>query len=286
MIKLFNKTPSFCTIAPTAYLPQCARLLGSKYHLLLAHLLDPASSDEDPKYREFYARTKQQDEVYILDNGAFEIGQSYSPDRLIDIGKSVNADILVLPDYPFDNWERTREAARTYIPQFKQAGFKTFYVPQSAIGDWDGWLESFEWALFNPEIDVIGLSILALPNALPHIPKSYARVVAADRLYSWLSESNTRIELFNAKHIHWLGFLSPGLELPTLAKLGMIDTIDSSGPVWFAHCGIKYDETNDSWAIDKKHLPEVDFGAAKNRHCWERLTHNLNCVKQALTVKV
>jgi hypothetical protein len=252
--------PQFCTITPTAYLPKFARANGSDFHLLLAHLIDPNSSHYDPGYASFYKESKYSNETYICDNGAFELNQSYAPDRLITIGKSVGADVLVLPDYPGQPSDVTITAAKKYIPQFKDAGFKTFYVPQSAPGDWGGWLRSFEWALFNPEIDMIGMSILAHPIALPHIPKSYVRVVAADRIATWLTQDTERAEAFYYKHIHWLGLLNPGLELPALLGMGLVDTLDSSNPVWFGHCGIPYNQFSESLTpVDKKYVPEVDF---------------------------
>ena len=270
-----SKSPSFCTIAPTAYLPEYARYTGSKFHLLLAHLLHTESKYYDPEYLAFYRDTKQPGEVYIGDNGAFELGNSYDPDKLITIGQSVGADILVLPDYPGIHHQITIDAANDHIPQFKANGFKTFFVPQSKPGDWNGWMTAFEWALFNPQVDVIGMSILAHPIALPDYPKGYARVVAADRIRQWLDADKSRAAAYEAKHIHWLGLLSPGLELDPLLKMGMVDTLDSSGPVHFGHCGIGYNTFNESWAIDKQYVPEVDFGAHMNKRAKPIIEHNL-----------
>lgn len=270
-----SKSPSFCTITPTSYLPEYARYTGSKFHLLLAHLLDPQSADYDADYLKFYQTTKQPGETYIQDNGCFEKLLPYSPDRLVEIGKMVNADVLVLPDYPWKNFQVTIDAAKEHIPQFKESGFRTFFVPQSETGDWNGWMTSFEWALFNPDIDVIGMSILAHPIALPAYPKGYVRVVAADRIRQWLDADATRAAAYEAKHIHWLGLLSPGLELDPLLKMGMVNSLDSSGPTWFGHCGIAYDQFGESWAIDKQYVPEVDFGAHINKRAKPIIEHNL-----------
>jgi hypothetical protein len=213
--------------------------------------------------------------VYIQDNGCFEKLSPYNPDRLVLIGESVGADVLVLPDYPGKHHIETIGAAKEYIPLFKEHNFKTFFVPQSEPGDWSGWMESFEWALFNTQIDVIGMSILAHPIALPDYPKGYARVVAADRIRRWLDADKSRAAAYDAKHIHWLGLLSPGLELDPLLKMGMVDTLDSSGPTWYGHCGIAYDQFGESWAIDKKYVPEVDFSAHINKRAKPIVEHNL-----------
>jgi hypothetical protein len=273
-----KKFPQFCTITPTSYLPEYARYTGSKFHLLLAHLMHPASKFYDPDYLAFYRDTKLPGETYITDCGAFELGKSYDPDTLVDIGKSVGTDILVLPDYPGQSYEITINAAKDHIPQFKENGFRTFYVPQSAPGDWSGWMKSFEWALFNPDIAVIGQSILAHPIALPDYPKGYARVVAADRIRTWLDADPSRAAAFETKHIHWLGLLSPGLELDPLLKMGMVDTLDSSAPVHYGHCGIAYNTFHESWAIDKQYVPEVDFGAHINKRAKPIIEHNLTII--------
>jgi hypothetical protein len=270
--------PQFCTIAPTAYLSKYARHNKSDFHLLLAHLIDPQSVYYDPEYVEFYKNSKLPNETYIADNGAFELGIPYNPDRLIQIGRDVRADILVLPDYPGQSANITIDAAKKYIPVFRAAGFKTFYVPQSAPGDWDGWLRSFEWALFNTDIDVIGMSILAHPIAIPNIPKSYVRVVAADRISNWLRQDAKRTAAFYHKHIHWLGLLNPGLELPALLGMGLVDTLDSSNPVWLGHCGLPYNQFTESWApVEKKYVPEVNFQTHTNKDT-SIIDHNLSII--------
>jgi hypothetical protein len=274
------KQPFFCTIAPTAYLDDYARYTGSPYHLLLAHLLDPISEDYDMDYANFYKTTKRSGETYIMDNGCFEKGESYAPSRLVEVGKQVGADVLVLPDYPWQNWKKTQEAAIRYIPEFKENGFRTFYVPQGETGKWNDWLTGFEWALFNPDIDVIGMSILSFPIALPNYPKCYARVVAADRVRQWLDADSARAAAFESKHIHWLGLLSPGLEVESLLKLGMVDTLDSSGPVQYGHCGIHYNPFGESWSsVDKQYVPEVNFSGPRNKHAAPIIEHNLKMIQ-------
>lgn len=272
--------PEFCTIAPTNYLNKYARFNGSKFHLLLAHIADPQSTYYDKQYADFYRDTKQPGETYIIDNGAFELGESYDPERLIETAKSVGADIAVLPDYPGQPFQKTIDAANTYIPMFKTAGLKTFFVPQSEPGDWDGWVRSFAWGLNQSDIDVIGMSILAHPIALPVYPKGYVRVVAADRIKQLLSSNPQLAKQYSEKHIHWLGLLSPGLEVEPLLAMGLVDTLDSSGPVWYGHCGIQYNQFGESWAaVEKKYVPEVDFSAHVNKNAHRVIEHNLRILQ-------
>lgn len=238
-----NKNPQFCIITPTDYLEQYAS--QSSMHLVLAHLVDT-----DGEYAEFYAG---RNEFKIMDNGAFELGESYAPDKLIALGIKCGADAIVLPDYPFQEAETTVNASNALIDAVKDAGFKTMYVPQSETNDIEDWIRGYVWGANNPSIDIIGMSILGVPNAIPHIHIGYARVVMTQIL----------IErgLFNFdKYHHYLGLnAGPGLELPSLIAMGAMDSCDSSNPVWSGICGHRFAENTDSLQAVSKIQKHVDF---------------------------
>lgn len=242
-----NKTnPAFGIITPTAYCESFA--VQSNFHLVLAHLIE-----QDPKYTEFYKRMSARGDYIICDNSAFELGESYPPDQLIELGSRVDADALVLPDYPFQPAQKTIDAAEERIASFKDAGFETFFVPQSEVGDLDDWIRAYEYASNNPDIDIIGLSILGIPNAIPHIPKSYARVVMTQLLIDR--------GIFNfSKYHHFLGSNSGvGLEIPPLIKMGAMDSMDTSNPVWHGILGHEYTTNTDSLLPVKKVKMHVQF---------------------------
>lgn len=238
-----NTTPQFCIITPTQYLQPYAIL--SSMHLVLAHLVD-----NDPQYAEFYAG---RNEFKIMDNGAFELGESYAPERLIELGKKCGADAIVLPDYPFEPAHKTVDAAARLIPEVKTAGFKTMFVPQSKTGEWQDWCDAYSWASYNSDIDIIGMSILGVANALPNIEKAFVRVVAT----ALLQQNNN----FNfMKYHHYLGLNSgPALEIPSLIRLNALDSCDSSGPVWAGICGQSYTRSADSYQLTRKISKHVDF---------------------------
>jgi len=238
-----NNNPQFCIITPTAYLDRYAS--QSSMHLVLAHLVDT-----DNTYADFYAG---RDEFKIMDNGAFELGESYDPDSLIRLGGVCGADAIVLPDYPFQAPERTINAAKELGPQVREAGFYTFFAPQAEVGNLDGWIESYRWASENDDIDIIGMSILAIPNALPHIPRAYARVVMTQLLI------DRGIFNFNKYH-HYLGLnAGPNLEIPPLIAMNALDSCDSSNPVWAGICGQMYSPACDSFLMTRKIDKHVDF---------------------------
>ena len=255
--------PEFCVIAPTSYLPDFGR--RSRRHLVLAHLVDT-----DEVYADFY-RHSPTDNYIIMDNGAFELGESYKPDELIRLAKKCGANAIVLPDYPFQPSTTTIQASERLVKLVKDAGYDTFFCPQSEKGRWDDWVFGYRWAADNDEIDIIGMSILALPNALPHIPAAYARVVATALLQ--------QAGLFAmGKYHHYLGLnAGPALEIPALIDMNALDTIDSSGPVWAGILGHEYTLNADSYQSVSKIKHHVDFSIARatDVDTFRRIEHNL-----------
>ena len=260
--------PDFCFITPIPLLEQFAS--QSSKHLCLAHLVDSSN-----QYASFYRRMRERGDYVIIDNSAFELGQSYEPQKLIQLGHKCKANAIVLPDYPGQESIVTIEAAKRWIPLFKDNGFDTFFVPQSKVGDLSDWLRAYDFATTNPDIDIIGMSILGIPNALPKISRTYARVVMTQLLQN-------QQRFANKKH-HYLGLNSGvNLEVPSLLNMNALWSVDSSGPVWSGANGIRYDITTDSYMpIAKPFLREVDFDydIHGKEHIVECIQHNINLTK-------
>jgi hypothetical protein len=260
-----TKNPSFCFITPISYLgfTQISR----------AHLVD-----ESAEYAEFYARQSELGDFIMMDNSAYELKVPYSPEKLIELGKKCNAHAIVLPDYPFQPGQVTIDAAQQFIPQFLDAGVKTFFVPQSKSGDLEDWIDTYTWAANNPDIDIIGMSILGIPNALTWCDPSYARVVMTQMLI------DRGVFNFN-KHHHYLGLnAGPALEIPSLIRLNALDTIDSSGPVWSGILGHEYTKNADSYQMVKKIKLPVDFhiAATKDAATVDRIFTNVRLTQELM----
>ena len=256
-------SPSFCIITPISYLQYVDM---SDTHLVLAHLVDKSE-----EYANFYKTLEQNHKFIMMDNSAYELKEPYSPDKLIDLGHKCGADAIVLPDYPFQAGSKTIEAAEKFIPLFKEAGFKTFFVPQSQVGDIDDYIETYAWAAQNEDVDIIGMSILGIPNALPNIHPSFARVVMTQLLI------DRGIFCFK-KHHHYLGLNSgPNLEIPSLVRMNALDTVDSSNPVWTAILGHEYCLNTDSYLSVSKPTMPVDFNikVSKDMETHTRILHNI-----------
>lgn len=240
-----DKDPEFCIITPVEYLKYTK---WTTSHLVLAHLVDT-----DETYANFYKMRSIEGDFIMMDNSAYELKEPYSPDKLLDLAGICGAHAIVLPDYPFQPSSVTVEAAEKFIPLFKEAGYKTFFVPQSEQGDLGDWVNGYNWAANNPDIDIIGMSILGVPNALPNIHHAYSRVVMTQKLI------DAGYFNFN-KHHHYLGLnAGPGLEIPSLLKMKALDTIDSSGPVWAGITGHQYSIDTDSLQASSKIKMPVDF---------------------------
>lgn len=253
----------FCHIAPTDFLHEFVD--GRPFHLLLAHLVE-----EDPLYTKWYYEHKQRnpDTMYILDNSAFEMYKQgrpmYPSDKLIEMGKQVQADYIVLSDYPGEPSRKTIEAAVELAPQFREAGFGTFFVPQSKIGDLDDLISAYQWAVSEEGcqyVDYIGVSILGVPNGYG--------VERGNKLQRFNSRWSFMRRLFrvgildkmryNAQKLHFLGMVDGPSEIELVeAFLPYIDTWDSSAAVWAGLNGVSFDDSP-TGLINGKFEEEVQF---------------------------
>lgn len=248
----------FCHITPTPHLRDFT--VGKTSHLLLAHLVET-----DETYANWYAN-KEGGATYILDNSAFEMYKQgrpmYPSNKLIEMGQQVRADYIVMSDYPNEHSSKTIEAAIELGPKFKDAGFGTFFVPQSRIGDIEDYIASFAWAASSPHVDYIGVSILGVPNAYG--------VEKGNKLQRFMSRWHMMTELenrgilslaaHNRKKIHFLGMVDGPNEISLCHPRFHIDTWDSSAAVWAGLNGISFD-TSPTGLIDGKFEEEVDFSA-------------------------
>ena len=246
----------FCHIAPTRLLPTFVN--NQSHHLLLAHLVE-----EDREYTRFYQSGRNLADTYILDNSAFEMYKQgrdmYPSEKLIEMGKAVGADYIVMSDYPNEPGSKTIKAAEQLAPEFRKAGFKTFFVPQSEIADIEDYNASFAWAASSPHVDYIGVSILGVPNAYG--------VEKDNKLQRYMSRFRMMCELYsrgilelaynNGKKIHFLGMVDGPNEIE-LCRQFHIDTWDSSAAIWAGLNKIAFD-SSPTGLIDGKFEKEVDF---------------------------
>jgi len=240
----------FCHISPTPYLETFAHLNGE--HIILAHLVET-----DANYRNFYLNLDD-NKPKIMDNSAFEMFKlgmpMYPSEMLVDLGKKVKADYIVMTDYPKEHWTKTKDKAVEMIPTLKEAGFGTFYCPQSELGDMKGLIESISWALNDEDIDLIGLSILSCPIACGVNETSHhegnrddaykmQRFLSRWRVFTEMERAGL-FNVFTERKFHCLGMVDGPREIELLSRWNkQIFSWDSSAAIWAGFNGIKFDNS-------------------------------------------
>ena len=252
----------FAHITPTAYLDLFAS--GRPFHLTLAHLVE-----QDEAYASWYASRDTSRSIMpyinIMDNSAFEMYKQgrpmYETDKLIPMAEKIKADYVVMSDYPGEHWTKTVNKAIEMSRDLRKAGFGTFFVPQAEENDLEQLIKSFEWAAEAPEVDYIGVSILAVPLAFGvekdnKLQRFLSRWKFMDILYKRGILSKI---VENGKKIHFLGMVDGPNEIELMGEyIHYIDTWDSSAAVWAGICGIYFDNSP-SGLINGKNEIEVDF---------------------------
>lgn len=135
------------------------------FNLGLSHLMSNAAS-----VKNIYQRALQSTGLpLILDNGLFENGKAEAVDSLIEKANRMQATTVFVPDVLYDR-KGTEAVIEEVRDRFKGA-LKMAAVVQA--DNPDDYLDSYLWMCEQPEIDLIGLSILS-------IPKSFASLTGTD----------------------------------------------------------------------------------------------------------
>ena len=277
-----------CHIAPTAYMH-----LSSPWNdcfLSLAHLIE-----KDDTYVMTHGFAYDQAElegreiVKIMDNSAYEMfkehgaGYVFNPAKLIDQAKKIKADYIVLPDYPGRDSFHTKDGCNLYAQQFKDAGFGTFFCPQSTPGNLGQYLECIQWGATNPLVDYIGISILGVPNAFGVLDNPLQRYNSRAALMRILDREGT-LDLIkhHGTKIHFLGMLDGPREIDLVAPYHKyIDSWDSSAAVWAAINGVSFDDSPTGLLNGKVETP-VDFNAPYNELHLKRVLNNISFIHHLL----
>jgi len=258
-----------CLISPTSGLEQFASL-SDGIHLTLAHLISKTN-----KYTKYYkARKRVYGDELIMDNGAFEFKKPLSTDEIVEKAEILEPDYVVAPDYPYESWEKTVESTLKFIEDLKKRGlagkYRIFAVPQSEIGDIKGWLKAFLRFQQIPEIDMIGMSILALPTAFCKETNSIE--IETNRLYATKYLKNKGY--VGNKKLHYLG---GGDKIHLLSQYDIAYSLDTSSPIWHGFHGIRMDQHKG--LLEGKTRIEVDFNAKIPEDRFPDIMWNIACMQ-------
>jgi hypothetical protein len=259
--------------------------------------------EENAEYRNFYRELKEEDPTvfYHLDNSAFEMFKRgvdmYPTDKLLDMAAKVKADSIVMSDYPKQHSSVTIDAAKNLIPLFKRAGYKTFFCPQSELGNIDDLIGAFEWAINNKDIDYIGVSILACPIALGVNEQSFGDSVRDEsyRMQRYLSRWRV-FEILNERgllgektknRLHCLGMTDGPREIDLLRPYhDHIFSWDSATASWHGYHKIQYDQSP-TGLRNGKYEEEVNFdiAAPDTMEAINSIIYNMDSINQMCGVK-
>lgn len=261
-----------CIIAPTSGLQQFASQ-SDGVHLALIHLVE-----SDPVYTQYYLERSLAGDKIILDNGAFEFGFPCSAERMIVAADKIKAHVLVAPDYPGEDFEKTVDSTKEFCDLLRNEEYTAMGCPQSVVGDFEGWMASVQRMADMPaKLSHIGISILGTPNAFGPLLGNVkdielCRFTANMLLKMWLKADP---DALNGKKLHYLG---GGHRVDLIQYYDIADSLDTSSPVWHGWNGVAYEY---GFLPNGKLKLPVDFSAPLPTEA-EKLNfiqHNINILK-------
>jgi hypothetical protein len=263
----------FCHISPKAFDYHAAQWSG--IHLTLAHLVEASGPN--------YCMPFQDGKDIILDNSAFEMYKQgkpmYPSNMLMDMAAQINANYIVMSDYPGEPGQKTIDAAKNLGPAFIKKGYKTFFVPQSKVGDLDDYIETFAWALEQDWIDLIGVSILGVPNAYGvEKDNNLQRFLSRWKIMQEL-ESRGLLNESHENKLHFLGMVDGPNEIDLVKDYAYyINSWDTSAAVWAGMNGVRFDETP-TGLVDGKIESEVNFNIGSSDK-QDDVDYNMNFINK------
>lgn len=199
--------------------------LPQKIHLCLAHLVE-----KYPKYAEYYKHKADRGATVILDNSAFELGTSYSAERMFELADEVNATEIMAPEF-FKDSSKTIDAVYGFIEKARELNCTRKIFATVCGNSFEDWLGCYETLIKRREIRVIGITfrVNEFSDVLPvaFLTKTQSNMYSRILLTFFLStRASSRVE-----H-HLLGLWDP-LELVFQKQHTWIRSCDTSSA--YAH---------------------------------------------------
>ena len=244
-------------ITPTAALNEFAS--RSKYHLVLA---DRILSDE--AYREYYAYRAKMGDYIMLDNCAYELGQSLSEKQLLACVKGIKPTAMFLPDVRFKTKE-TLSLVEQALPKFREMcpNLKLLGVPQGS---------NLEEVLrcYN-QLMALGVDGFGIYEEIGEVTGLGRR---ADFL-NYLSSHN-RVS-FN-KTYHCLGMEEDVEQIKLLAEHPWVKGVDSAKPYVYGMFGVSLSQEGPK--VPYPHRPKGYFESVPVEEFRSTIHHNITMVQQ------
>jgi len=144
----------FAPIPPTELLGE----FTTGYHLCLAHILH-----RDERQMVYYkGLSSSLDDYVILDNGAYELGSSFSFQHVLEVAKEIGPDEIVLPDVFLNKRETilsANEGHKLFIDAIEcAADISIMVAPQGESTS--EWMQCFDALVSTIHPDAIGIPVV------------------------------------------------------------------------------------------------------------------------------
>jgi hypothetical protein len=165
------------------------------------------------KNKRYYNYCKRSRKKKILDNGAYELGESIDPVKLKRYAEELNVRTIIIPDKLFDK-KRSLELEKQFKKLFTEEERKKYKFMKVVCGNnLKEYLKSLKEVSKDPDIDIVGIS--------------QSRTIIAPNLTFVMNEYRGK------KPVHLLGLTHP-YELLEASKFKIIESIDTGRPINFA----------------------------------------------------
>lgn len=191
-------------ITPTRFINQFGN--QGDFHLALAHLMDRS------KENEYERLLKESEKRIVLDNGLFELHHPEGIDSLIAKARRIGATHFFAPDFLYSAKQTFAALKNTLyiLDLLKEEKLKIAVVVQAETEE--EFFELYDKFLKEPRVDLIGISILAVPRCFGSWNKTSHK---KNEVYEHKDEEivPSRIKLLekllerggNTKNLHLLG---------------------------------------------------------------------------------
>lgn len=202
--------------------------LTQKIHLCLVHLVERSEV-----YRDYYRNKAAQGHTVILDNSAFELGEAYPAEKMIDFAEEINATEIMAPEFFMDS-EKTINSIFEFSELMckRNMGVKIFATVCGS--DINEWLRCYRAIVKLGNVATVGISFRA-SQFIP-VPEVDTDILTKRRMEArtTLTSILARLRSPHVQH-HLLGLWDP-YELIMQKHHSWIRSCDSSAA--YAH-GIK-----------------------------------------------
>jgi hypothetical protein len=223
------------------------------YDYCLPHLLD-----KEPKYLEFFIKSKNEGRCIMMDNSLHELGESYDKNRLIYWVKYLEPDYFFVPDV-WENYKKSITNAKEWIEiEIPNKTKKIFVVQGSSF---------YEAVLCVKGYKDLGCNNMAFSygsshyNAMcPHPNLDLGKAIGRLSFINILYDDKL---ITDENYIHLLGASVPQ-EFSWYKGMNFIKSLDTSNPVMSSLSGIKYNiaglfkkpivNMNNSFYIQKENI--------------------------------